>query len=238
MKKLIMFVVSIAMTSIASAVTVTADAAYKTKVLDSGTVIFKNAVVAGAEVEALGFVLGVNTFNPVETRNVAANKTASPGLFKRIDTTLGYRFTAPLANLTLGAVHKSFSKSVQTDGHSSNTALVARLNGGVKGTLLAWDAITTIDSKNRTNNVEANVRVPFGSEWVKIAPAVGLGFNDPGAATITALKDSKRYVLVGIGAGYYSKIADVYAEYTQRRDSLTSSGGEIDAVAIGARFRF
>jgi len=238
MKKLISFIVSIAMTSIASAVTVTADAAYKTKVFDSGTVIFENAVVAGAEVEALGFVLGVNTFNPVEARDVAANKTASSGLFKRVDTTLGYRFTAPLANLTLGAVHKSFSKSAQADGHSSNTALVARLNGGVKGTLLAWDAVTTIDSKNRTNNVEANVRVPFGFKWVKIAPAVGLGFNDPGAATIAALKSSKRYALVGVGVGYYSKTADVYAEYTQRRNSFTGSGGEVDAVAVGARLRF
>jgi len=180
------------MTSIASAVTFSADAAYKTKVFDSGTVIFEDAVVAGVQAEALGFVLGVNTFNPVEARNVAG-KTASSGLFKRVDTTVGYRFTAPLANLTLGAVHKSFSKSAQANGYSSNTALVANLNGGVKGTLIVWDAGVTVDSKNRTNNLEANVRAPFGFKWVKIAPAVGLGFNDPGAATITALKNAKRY---------------------------------------------
>ena len=237
MKKLILFIISIAMTSIASAVTFSADAAYKTKVFDSGTVIFEDAVVAGVEAEALGFVLGVNTFNPVEARNVAG-KTASSGLFKRVDTTVGYRFTAPLANLTLGAVHKSFSKSAQANGYSSNTALVANLNGGVKGTLIVWDAGVTVDSKNRTNNLEANVRAPFGFKWVKIAPAVGLGFNDPGAATITALKNAKRYVLVGVGAGYYSKTTDVYAEWTQRRDSFTGAGGEVDAVAAGVRLRF
>jgi hypothetical protein len=237
MKKLTLFIISIAMTSIASAVTFSADAAYKTKVFDSGTVIFEDAVVAGVQAEALGFVLGVNTFNPVEARNVAG-KTASSGLFKRVDTTVGYRFTAPLANLTLGAVHKSFSKSAQANGYSSNTALVANLNGGVKGTLIVWDAGVTVDSKNRTNNLEANVRAPFGFKWVKIAPAVGLGFNDPGAATITALKNAKRYVLVGVGAGYYSKTTDVYAEWTQRRDSFTGAGGEVDAVAAGVRLRF
>ena len=237
MKKLTLFIISIAMTSIASAVTFSADAAYKTKVFDSGTVIFEDAVVAGVQAEALGFVLGVNTFNPVEARNVAG-KTASSGLFKRVDTTVGYRFTAPLANLTLGAVHKSFSKSAQANGYSSNTALVANLNGGVKGTLIVWDAGVTVDSKNRTYNLEANVRAPFGFKWVKIAPAVGLGFNDPGAATITALKNAKRYVLVGVGAGYYSKTTDVYAEWTQRRDSFTGAGGEVDAVAAGVRLRF
>jgi hypothetical protein len=237
MKKLTLFIISIAMASIASAVTFSADAAYKTKVFDSGTVIFEDAVVAGVQAEALGFVLGVNTFNPVEARNVAG-KTASSGLFKRVDTTVGYRFTAPLANLTLGAVHKSFSKSAQANGHSSNTALVAGLNGGVKGTLVVWDAGVTVDSKNRTNNLEANVRAPFGFKWVKIAPAVGLGFNDPGAATIAALKSAKRYVLVGVGAGYYSKTTDVYAEWTQRRNSFTGSGGEVDAVAAGVRLRF
>jgi hypothetical protein len=237
MKKLTLFIISIAMASIASAVTFSADAAYKTKVFDSGTVIFEDAVVAGVQAEALGFVLGVNTFNPVEARNVAG-KTASSGLFKRVDTTVGYRFTAPLANLTLGAVHKSFSKSAQANGHSSNTALVAGLNGGVKGTLVVWDAGLTVDSKNRTNNLEANVRAPFGFKWVKIAPAVGLGFNDPGAATIVALKNSKRYVLVGVGVGYYSKTTDVYAEWTQRRNSFTGAGGEVDAVAAGVRLRF
>ena len=46
MKKLISFIVSIAMVSIASAVTVTADAAYKTKVLEKGNLIFEKAAVA------------------------------------------------------------------------------------------------------------------------------------------------------------------------------------------------
>ena len=80
--------------------------------------------------------------------------------------------------------------------------------------------------------------MPFGFKWVKIAPAIGLGFNDPGAATIAALRNAKRYALVGVGVGYYSKTTDVYAEYVQRRNSFTTSGGDVDAVAAGVRLRF
>ena len=240
MKKLTLFIVSIAMASIASAVTITADAAYKTKVLDKGNLIFNNAVVAGAEVEAYGFVAGVNTFNPVEAKNTLATvgktqvvQTASSGLFKRVDTSLGYRFTAPLANLTLGAAYKSYSKTAQTNGNASNTELFARLDGKVTGTLFTWNAATRVDSKNHTNNVEANLVAPFGFKFLKIAPSIGFGFNDPGAATIAAFKNSKRYALVGVGVGYYTKNAKIAAEYYQRRDTFTAAGNVIDGVGLG-----
>jgi hypothetical protein len=244
MKKLTLFIISIAMASIASAVTVTADAAYKTKVFDNGVVAFENAVVAGAELEAAGFVVGVNTFNPVEAKDTLATvgktqvvQTASSGLFKRVDTSVGYRFAAPLAKLTLGATYKSFSKTAQTNGNASNTELFARLNGDVKGTLLTWNATALVDSKNHTNNVEANVSLPFGFKWLKIAPAVGLGFNDPGAATIAAFKSAKRYALVGVGVGYYSKNAKIAAEYYQRRNTFTGPGGVIDGVSFGVSYK-
>lgn len=245
MKKLLSLIVSaIAMVSIASAVTVTTDVAYKTKVLDKGNVIFENTAVAGAEIEAAGFVVGVNTFNPTEAKTgvvvlgkTLVNQTKSSGLFKRVDTYAGYKFTAPLADLTLGAAYKSYSKSVQSGGNASNTELFARLNGNVKGTLLTWDAATKVDSKNHTNNVEANLRLPFGFKWVKIAPAVGLGFNDPGAVTIAAFKDSKRYALVGVGVGYYAKNAVVAAEYYQRRDTFTAPGGVVDGVSFGVHYK-
>lgn len=242
MKKLMTIIVSVlAIATVASAVTVTADVAYRTKVFSKGTVAFENTIVAGAELEAYGFVAGINTFNPVEARTVTTGKVstvASSGLLKRVDTTLGYRFTSPLADLTVGGIYESYSKSAQSDGHTSNTELFARLNGGIGGTLLVWDATTTLDTKNRTNNIEANVRCPFGFKWVKIAPTVGLGFNDPGTATIAGLRDSKRYVNLGVGVGYYSKKADIYAEYLQRRDAFLSSGGEVDSVAAGVRLRF
>ena len=240
MKKLTLFIVSIAMASVASAVTVTANAAYKTKVFDSGTVIFENAVVAGAEVEAYGFVAGVNTFNPVEAKNTLATvgktqvvQTASSGLFKRVDTSLGYRFKAPLADLTLGAAYKSFSKTAQLNGNANNTELFARLNGDVTGTLFTWNATALVDSKNRTNNVEANLVAPFGFKFLKIAPSIGLGFNDPGAATIAAYKAAKRYALVGVGVGYYTKNTKIAAEYYQRRDTFTAPGGVVDGVSLG-----
>mgnify|MGYP003335662183 CR=1 FL=1 len=240
MKKLISFIVSIAMVSIASAVTVTADAAYKTKVLEKGNLIFEKAAVAGAEVEAYGFVAGVNTFNPVEAKSTLATvgktqvtQTASSGLFKRVDTSLGYRFTAPLANLTLGATYKSFSKTAQLNGNASNTELFGRLDGKVTDTLFTWNAITRIDNKNHTNNVEANLVAPFGFKFLKVAPSVGLGFNDPGAATITAFKNSKRYALVGVGVGYYAKNTKIAAEYYQRRNTFTAAGNVIDGVGVG-----
>ena len=240
MKKLTLFIVSIAMASIASAVTITADAAYKTKVLDKGNLIFNNAVVAGAEVEAYGFVAGVNTFNPVEAKDTLATvgktqvvQTASSGLFKRVDTSLGYRFTAPLANLTLGAAYKSYSKTAQLNGNASNTELFGRLDGKVTDTLFTWNATARVDSKNHTNNVEANLVAPFGFKFLKIAPSIGLGFNDPGAATIAAFKNSKRYALVGVGIGYYTKNAKVAAEYYQRRDTFTAAGNVVDGVGLG-----
>lgn len=245
MKKLLLFIVSaIAIVSIASAVTVTTDVAYKTKVLDKGNVIFENAAVAGAEIEAAGFVVGVNTFNPTEAKtNVVllgktlVNQTNSSGLFKRVDAYAGYKFTAPLADLTLGAAYKSYSKSAQSNGNANNTELFARLNGSVKGTLLTWDAATRVENKNHTNNIEANLRLPFGFKWVKIAPAIGMGFNDPGAATITALKNSKRYATAGVGVGYYAKNTTVAAEYYQRRDSFTAAGNVVDGVSFGVHYK-
>ena len=241
MKKLITLIVSVfALISVASAVEVTADAAYKTKVLSNGTVIFENAVVAGLQAEVAGFVVGVNTFNPVEAKTTQAvvgktlvNQTASSGLFKRVDTILGYKFTAPLANLTIGADYETYSKTAQLNGYASNTELFARLDGKVANTLFTWDATTTLDTKNHVNNVEANIRAPFGFKWVKIAPAIGYGFNDPGATTIAAYKNAKRYALVGVGIGYYSKKTVVAAEYYQRRDTFTAAGGVVDGVSFG-----
>ena len=92
-----------ALTLTASPVTVTADATYYTKFLDRGVVAYNDVAVVGANVEVAGFVLGASTFNTIQANAVGKNVVSS-GLLKRIDTTVGYKFTAPLANLTLGSV--------------------------------------------------------------------------------------------------------------------------------------
>lgn len=238
MKKLLSLIVSvIAMVSVASAASFTSDVEYKTKVLDKGNVIFENAVVAGAQAEVAGFVLGVNTFSPIEARTVGKT-TASSGLLKRVDFLAGYKFTAPLANLTLGAAYKNFSKSAQTNGIASNSEPFVKLDGSLYGTLLTWDATAKADVKNHTNNIETNVKWPVGFKHLKIVPAVGFGFNDPGAATIAAFKNSKRYVVAGLGLGYYTKYAVVSADFYQRRDTLTTAGNSVNGVAGGLHFKF
>ena len=128
MKKILQLIVcAIAMVSVASAVTVTTDVSYKTKAFSKGQVSFEDVVVAGTQVEAAGFLLGVNTFNTIEA-NSANGKVASSGLFKQVDTTIGYKFTAPLANLTLGAKHSAYTKSAKFNNKEHSTELLAGLN--------------------------------------------------------------------------------------------------------------
>jgi hypothetical protein len=237
MKKLLSLIVyTFAMVSLVSAAAVTTDVAYKTKVFDRGNVVFENTVVAGVNVEALGFVAGVNTFNPIES-NTVAGKTASSGLLKRVDLVAGYKFTAPLANLTLGGVYKNFSKSIQLNNVSSNTDVFAKLDGKLYGTLLTWDAIATGDLKNRSNNVEVNARWPLGVNNFKVVPAIGFGFNDPGTATITAFKNVKSYTVVGVGAGYYGNFGHLSAGWYQRRDTLTNASGQVNGLSVGVHFK-
>lgn len=237
MNKLLSLIVStLAMVSIASAASVTADVSYKTKVFDRGNVVFENVVLAGAQVEVAGFVAGVNTFNRVESDTVAG-KTASTGLLKRVDLTAGYKFTAPLANLTLGGVYKNASKSAQLNNIASNTDLFAKLDGKLYKTLLTWDAVLTGDVKNRSNNVEVNARWPLGTKHLKFVPAIGFGFNDPGAATIAAFRNVKSYTLVGAGVAYHAKFANVSADWFQRRDSLVNAGGQVNGVSVGLHFK-
>jgi hypothetical protein len=102
---------ALALTLTAAPVTVTADATYYTKFLDRGVVAYNDVAVVGVNVEVAGFVLGASTFNTIQANAVGKNIVSS-GLLKRIDTTVGYKFTAPLANLTLGSVYSSYSKSI------------------------------------------------------------------------------------------------------------------------------
>lgn len=237
MKKLFTLIVcTFAIASIASAAAVTADVSYKTKVFDRGNVVFENVVVAGAQVEVSGFVVGVNTFNRIESDTVAG-KTASSGLLKRVDLVAGHKFKSPIADLTLGGIYKNVSKSAQLNNLSSNTDIFAKLNGKLYKTHLTWDAVLTGDVKNRSNNVEINTRWPLGSKHLKLVPAVGFGFNDPGAATIAAFRNAKSYSVVGLGVAYHAKYAILSADWYQTRDSLFNASGQVNGVSVGLGFK-
>lgn len=214
---------------------VSADATYYTKALDKGTLAYEDVVIAGVNIEAYGFVGGLKTFNIVQDR--AVGKTvASSGLLKRVDTILGYKFNSPLADLTLGGTYSSYSKSVG-GGLASNTEPFAVLSGKLYKNSV-WNVTGRADLKNRTNNLETTVRLPFGFSGLKVVPSLGYGFNDPGAATIAAFKNAKQYAVVGVGLGYYTKYATLNADVYQRRDSLFTAGDTINGVSAGLSVKF
>jgi len=212
-----------------------ADATYYTKALDKGTLAYEDVVIAGVNVEAYGFVGGLKTFNIVQDRTVGKT-VASSGLLKRIDTILGYKFNSPLADLTLGGTYSSYSKSIG-GGLASNTEPFAVLSGKLYQNAV-WNVTGRADLKNRTNNLETIVRLPFGFSGLKVVPSLGYGFNDPGAATIAAFKNAKQYAVVGVGLGYYTKYATLNADVYQRRDSLFTAGDTINGVSAGLSVKF
>jgi hypothetical protein len=223
-----------AVTLSAAPVAVTADATYYTKFLDRGVVAYNDVAIVGTNVEVAGFVLGVTTFNTIQSNTVGKNVVSS-GLLKRIDTTVGYKFTAPLANLTIGSVYSSYSKSISNIA-STNEPFV-KLDGKLWKNAV-WDLTGRADLKAHTNNVETNVRLPFGFQRLKIVPSIGYGFNDPGAATIAALKNAKQYALVGVGIGYYTQYATLNVGVYQSRDTLFTAGNTSNGVSAGLAVKF
>lgn len=224
-----------AVTVSAAPLALNANATYYTKYLDKGLVGFEDVVVAGVTAEVYGFVAGVNTFNTVKD-TTTGKYTASAGLFKRTDLSLGYKFTSPLADLTLGGTYKNFSKSVSKT--ASDTEPFVLLNGSLFGTQATWDARYRNDLKNHTNNTEANLRLPFGFKHLKLVPAIGYGFNDLGADTIAQFKTAKQYAVVGAGVGYYTKYATLSVDFAQRRDGLLTAGTTVNSVSGGISVKF
>lgn len=218
----------------ASTITVSTDATYYTKYLNKGVVAFDDAVIASVNLDGYGFVGGVKTFNTIQA-NPVGKGIQSSGLFKRVDTSIGYKFTSPLANLTFGNTYTTYSKSVSNVG-SANEPFV-KLDGKLWKNSV-WDITGRADLKAHTNNVETNVRLPFGFQRFKIVPSVGYGFNDPSAATIAALKDAKQYALVGIGLGYYTKYATLNVGVYQARDTLFTAGNTKSGVSGGVAVKF
>lgn len=235
-KKILLMITALgaAFTLNAATVAVTADATYYTKFLDRGVVAYDDVAVVGANVGVAGFELGVTTFNTIQA-NAAGKNIVSSGLFKRVDTSLGYKFTAPLANLTIGSVYSSYSKSISNVA-STNEPFV-KLDGKLWKNA-TWDVTGRADLKAHTNNLETNVKLPFGFQRLKIVPSLGYGFNDPGAATIAALKNAKQYALVGIGLGYYTQYATLNVGVYQARDTLFTAGDTKSGVSAGLAVKF
>ena len=223
-----------AVTLSAAPVSVSADATYYTKYLNKGVVAFDDAVIAAVNVDAYGFVGGVKTYNTIQA-NTVGKGIQSSGLFKRIDSSLGYKFTAPLANLTLGTTYTTYSKSVSSNG--SAVEPFVKLDGKLWGKAV-WEVSGRADLKAHTNNVETNVRLPFGFQRLKIVPSLGYGFNDPSAATVAAFKDAKQYALVGLGLGYYTQYATLNVGVFQARDSLLTAGDTKNGVSGGLSVKF
>lgn len=235
-KKILLMITALfaALTLNASTIAVTADATYYTKFLDRGIVAYNDVAVVGANVGVAGFELGVTTFNIIQANSEGKNIVSS-GLFKRVDTSLAYKFTAPLANLTIGSVYSSYSKSISNI--SSTNEPFVKLDGKLWKNSV-WDVTARADLKAHTNNIETNVKLPFGFQRLKIVPSIGYGFNDPGAATIAALKNAKQYALVGIGLGYYTQYATLNVGVYQVRDTLFTAGNTSNGVSGGVSVKF
>jgi len=236
-KILVAIMAMFAAVTLNAGVSVSADAKYLTNYIDKGTLVFDRVVIAGVSVESQGFILGVDTFNTTQDKTVGKT-VASSGLLKRIDTSIGYKFTSPLADLTFGGTYHTFSKSAQSNGFASSVEPFAKLNGTVASTKFTWDVLARADLKNHTNNLQGNVRLPFGFKNLKLVPALGYGFNDPTAATIAAFKESKQYVIAGLGVATYVKGTTVSVDFFQRRDSLFTAGNTINGVSAGLGAKF
>jgi hypothetical protein len=238
-KKILVTIMALiaAVTTANAAISVSADAKYLTNYIDKGTLVFDRVVIAGASFETQGFVLSVDTFNTTQDKTVGKT-VASSGLLKRVDTSIGYKFTSPLADLTFGGTYHTFSKSAQSNGFASSVEPFAKLNGTVAGTKFTWDVLARADLKNHTNNLQGNVRLPFGFKSLKLVPALGYGFNDPTAATIAAFKESKQYVIAGLGLATYVKGTTVSVDFYQRRDGLFTAGNTINGVSAGLGTKF
>ena len=110
-----------------------------------------------------------------------------------------------------------------------------KLSGSWFGGHLNWQGRALNDTVNRSNNYEFGVNTPistFGA--LKVVPALVVGFNDPGAATIAALKNVKKYYQPGVGLEFHGVTANLFAQ----RTSLTDSAAQITGYNVGYKFKF
>lgn len=229
MKKLIT-ISSLVLTNVAFALNGGVDVGFKSKLIDQGSVTGVNYITGSANVEVASFGLGVDTYSAFER----SDKGASSGAFKRVDLTAQYKFTSTLADLALGVQYQNASKTAAFNGVRDNLAPFVKLYGSV------WDVTLRTDLKNRTNNFEGHLKLPVstGVTNLKFVPCVGLGFNDPGAATVPALKAVKKYGFAGAGAAYTIFNTQLYVNGYVHRPNLSNNYGQVTSYDAGVRFSF
>jgi hypothetical protein len=112
-----------------------------------------------------------------------------------------------------------------------------KLSGKVFGAF-PWDVTLLNDTKNRSNNYEGNIKLPLGTKSFKVVPAVGVGFNDPGTATIAALRNVKKYYNGGLGVAYVIVGGTFSVNGYVQRVNLTDNYGQVTGYDAGYSFRF
>jgi len=232
MKKLFTLTLLALLANVASAIDGGINVGFKSKLVEQGVVTGTNLISAGANIEVSSFGLGVNTFSTYDTTERAVS-----GPFKRVDLTATYKFTSDLADLRLGTTYKNASKSAAFNDVRDNLLPFIQLSGKVF-TVLPWSVKMTNDTKNRTNNFQADIKAPVGTKKFKLVPYYGVAFNDPGTTTIEALQAVKKYHIVGIGFAYVTKVGTVGVNGYAHRNSLTSSQDQITSYDAGYSFTF
>ena len=233
MNKLIKIIVLASIANVASAFTSSADVGFKSKLIEQGVVTGNNQIVAGANVEVGSFGLGVNSFSTYETSaGLGGKKLSTSGLFKRVDVTASYKLTSTVADVTIGGVYKNASKSVALGGIQDNVLPYATVGGKVFKAF-PWDVTALIDRKNHNSNYEANIRLPLGSKTVKIVPALGVGFNNPEAATVAALKSVEKYYTAGVGLAYNALGGTFGADLFVQSSGLASDSKRVTGYSVG-----
>ena len=243
MKKLLTFLALSLIAIVVNAAPVSGDLdlGFTSKLIQQGQLVGTNYATAGVDTNVYGIDLAVTAFDKVSdttTTSVVAGKTVSTtdasGL-KRVYLDAGYKFTSPLADLTLGAELRHVNAAEAAGQANHNFLPFVKLSGSWFGGHLNWQGRALNDTVNRSNNYEFGVNTPintFGA--LKVVPALVVGFNDPGAATIAALKNVKKYWQPGVGLEWHGIAANLFAQ----RTDLTSSATQITGYNVGYKFKF
>jgi len=247
MKKLLTFLALslIAIVVKAAPVSGDLDVGFTSKLIQNGLLVGTNYATAGVGTNVYGIDLAVTAFDKVSStttystavvagKSVTTATTDASGL-KRIYVDAGYKFTSPLADLTLGAELRHVNAAEAAGQANHNFLPFVKLSGSWFGGHLNWQGRALNDTVNRSNNYEFGVNTPintFGA--LKVVPALVVGFNDPGAATIAALKNVKKYYQPGIGLEFHGVTANLFAQ----RTSLTDSAAQITGYNVGYKFKF
>jgi hypothetical protein len=243
MKKLLTLtsLILIALVAKAAPVSGNLDVGFTSKLIQQGVLVGTNYATAGVETNLYGIDLAVTAFDKVSdstTTSVVAGKTVTTtdaAGFKRLYLDAGYKFTSPLADLTLGVELRHVNTTEAAGSANHNLLPFVKLNGSWFGGHLNWEGRALNDTYNRSNNFEFGVSAPLNTFYdLKVVPALALGFNDPGAATIAAFKNVKKYYQPGVGLEWHGITANLFAQ----RTSLTSSNKQITGYNVGYKFKF